>query len=210
MRTRRLNFFSRTVALLLLASAASACAPDRAPRPSMEFPVPSQLPLALAAEPVLLEAGKWLEPKWYYEVDAYVLSVAEYSRGHLSDVSSRDLVLAWGPVAKPQNIHGIKVTQAERGFEWKAVDEALFRNIGPKALGLAMANTLVIGANPLATKQLDSVRPGDALRARGYLVDVKTRESTVFAKSSIKRDDKGAGSSEIFYVTSAEVLDPGF
>lgn len=198
------------LAAALLAGALAACAPARGHRSAIDFPPPSQVPLAVVVEPVLLEDGKWLEPKWYYEVDAYVLAATDYSRGPLADVAPHDFVLAWGPVAKPQNVHGVQVTQADRLFEWKATDQALFRNVGPKALRLAMANTTVIGATSDIQKLLGYVEAGDALRARGYLVDVKTRESSVFARSSIKRDDQGPGSSEIFYITSAERLDPGF
>lgn len=208
--TRPCSRLSARIAAALIVCGLSACAPEREYRSAIDFPPPSQVPLAFATEPVLLDAGKWLEPKWYYEVDAYVLAVADYSRGPLAEVAPQDFVLAWGPVAKPQNVHGIQVTQADRLFEWKATDEALLRNVGPKALRLAMANTAVIGATDDIKKLLNFVRAGDALRARGYLVDVKTRESTVFARSSVKRDDQGPGSSEIFYITSAERLDPGF
>lgn len=200
----------QSAALAGLLVSLAACSPHRDSRSSIEFPAPTQAGFPTPIPAVMLSEGRWLEPKAFYSVDAYVLASTRYSRDLLSEVSAADLVLAWGPSAKPQSVHGLKVSQRDRTFDWEAVDEPLLRNIGPKALKLSMANTTVIGANADLHALLKSVKPGEALRAQGYLVDVKTRESTVFAKTSIKRDDEGPGSTEIFYVTQAEVLDPGF
>lgn len=198
-----------TSTALLVAAGLCACSPSRTPRSAIDFPQPVQAPLPFALETVILPDGRWLEPKWYYSVDAYVLGANDGERDLLSEVAAQDLVLAWGPAAKPHSVPHISVSQANRAFTWKASDE-LIRNIGPRALLLSMANTVVIGATEDIQRVLKSARPGDALRAQGYLVDLKTRESTVSFRTSIKRDDTGPGSSEVFYATSAELLDPGY
>lgn len=195
---------------LLAATLLAACSPARTPRALGEFSAPVQTALTSPVEPVMLEDGVWAVPRARYEVEAYVLATREYRRQSRADIAPVDFALGWGVVVQPQNVHRVRVTQKNREHNWEVSDATLLQQVGPRAFDLGIANTHMIPANGQIQDLLLDTSPGDAVRAAGYLVDVRTRESSDYRRTSIRRDDKGPRSGELFYVTSLEVLAPGY
>ena len=62
----------------------------------------------------------------------------------------------------------------------------------------------MVPANDWVRDRLDDVRVGDLVQARGYLVDVD-RDDGFYWRTSLRRDDTGGGSCEIFYVEQIHI-----
>jgi hypothetical protein len=62
----------------------------------------------------------------------------------------------------------------------------------------------MVPANKKVKKTLKGLREGDLVTLRGYLVDVD-HETGWFWRTSMSREDTGAGACEIVYVESVSV-----
>jgi hypothetical protein len=161
-------------------------------------PLQQDLPGAAALE----WNGITLQPKALFGLEARVLGRKPYRFGRDAEVSNLDLALGWGPMADPAILADFSISQSGRFYFWRARELPI-----PAAEVIrSSANMHLIAANPAVRAELRRVRPGEAIRLQGVLVDVHWSDGR-FWKTSLTREDAGAGACEIVWVHRLERLD---
>ncbi len=137
-----------------------------------------------------------------YKIKARVLSRNNFSIGRESDLSPVDLALGWGPMSDQSVIDKIEITQSNRWYQWKTESSPIPLN----EISLNSANVHIILNSDNVKENLDKVYKGSLIEANGYLVEVDAKDGWHW-KSSLRRDDTGGGSCELFLVDDLKVLD---
>jgi hypothetical protein len=137
-----------------------------------------------------------------YQLKARVLSRNNFSIGVESEISPLDLALGWGPMSDQQIIDKIDISQRNRWYHWQA--DVL--PIPSREISLNSANVHIIPKDDMIEEKFDDVYKGSLIEMKGYLVEV-TRNDGWRWKSSVKRDDTGGGSCELFWVEEIEIFD---
>ncbi|MDT8320387.1 MAG: hypothetical protein RQ826_07650 [Xanthomonadales bacterium] len=164
--------------------------------------VPRQVLLEKAAP--MVHGGYRLTPRARFEIHARVLSRADYGRGIEADLSPLDLALGWGVMSDQSVLDRIRVTQSSRWYFTRyelpppVADAAMVRNSG---------NMHMVPSSKHVEKALKKIRKGDVVRLEGLLVDVD-HDSGFYWRTSLSREDSGAGACEILYVEAIEFLAP--
>jgi len=143
-----------------------------------------------------------LEALAEYKIKARVLSRNNFSFGKESDLSPFDLALGWGRMSDQSIIDKIDVSQSNRWYHWQA---DVFP-IPKKDISLNSANVHIIPKDEAIEDKFDKVYRGSLIEMKGYLVKVTTSEGWRWI-SSLRRDDTGGGSCELFWVEEINVLD---
>jgi hypothetical protein len=144
--------------------------------------------------------GFTLTPLADYEIKARVLSTEDYSMGTEAELSPTDLALGWGPMSDEAVLSKVKITQGNRFFYWH-VDEF---PIPQREIEIHTANTHIIPANDSVKRRLDKIRPGQIVIIKGQLIEAKRSDGWHW-RSSLTREDTGAGACEVVYVTELVV-----
>jgi hypothetical protein len=171
----------------------------------------SRLPEAPpAAQPVQLDLpgsqplewnGIALQPRALFALESRVLGRRPYRLGREAELSNLDLALGWGSMADPDILSHFSISQSGRFFFWRAREMPI-----PSAeVVRSAANMHMIAANGEVRAELRRLRPGDHLRLHGVLVDVHWSDGRHW-KTSLTRDDSGAGACEIVWVHRLERL----
>lgn len=137
-----------------------------------------------------------------YNIKARVLSRNNFSLGKESEISQLDLALGWGPMSDQTIIDKIDITQSNRWYHWQADILPIPR----REISLNSANVHIIHKNETVENQFDKVYKGSLIAMKGYLVEVTSEDGWRW-KSSLKRDDTGGGSCELFWVEELVVFD---
>ena len=128
-----------------------------------------------------------------YSIKARVLSKNNFSIGKESEISPFDLALGWGPMSDQIVIDKIDISQSNRLYHWQAD----ILPISAKQISLNSANVHIIPKDEDVKEKFDKVYKGSLIEMKGYLVEV-TRKDGWHWKSSLRRDDTGGGSCELF------------
>lgn len=150
--------------------------------------------------------------KYSYSIDALVVHTKDYNGSKLSDsLSPVDLGLAWGNVAATNTEVDYHWEQSGRWIHWQINTSAeMIKAGGISAVNEHCSNNHIIPADSSVESTVKKIRRGDHVRLEGYLVDVygKKPDGTWFSwNSSTSRTDTGDGACEVFYVTSAQIVD---
>ena len=137
-----------------------------------------------------------------YDVKARVLSRSNYSLGKESEISPFDLALGWGPMSDQSVIDKIDISQRDRWYFWRADILPIPMN----EISLNSANTHIIPKDENVADEFDKVYKGSLIEMKGYLVKVTTAKGWTWV-SSLRRDDTGGGSCELFWVEDLKVFD---
>jgi hypothetical protein len=155
------------------------------------------------------------EPKPLGEVKGYGLTaVASYSLrarvlhtkrywvgGH--DLVPYDVAVGWGPMSDQAVLDHLKISQANRFFFYEWRDEP---PIPEPEIVAHSSNNHVIAANSAVAHVVSSLRAGQIVLMKGWLVNV-TGPNGFHWNTSTRRDDTGNGACEVFYVESAVAAD---
>jgi hypothetical protein len=157
---------------------------------------------AQGAPDVLL--GRWtLTPKATYDITARILGREDYRFDPIADLVPLDLALGWGPMSDNRVLQALRITQGARFYTWRAVTESL--PIDPDEVARHSANTHVIPADEaVAAKLLRLRRGGQVVHLSGLLVD-GMRDDGMTIRTSLTRNDTGAGACEFLLVQRVEV-----
>ncbi len=136
-----------------------------------------------------------------FEMHARVLSTKSYSSDRGADLAPIDLVLGWGPMADLVNTKQIKISQSNRWYHWRADHFPIPR----KAIETHSANMHLIPSTPEIAKAIQSVKIGKMVRFTGDLVEASGANGWYW-KSSLTREDTGAGACELVLVKTFNVL----
>ena len=137
-----------------------------------------------------------------YKIKARVLSRNNFSLGRESKLSPVDFALGWGPMSDQTVMDKIKVTQSNRWYHWETESFPIPSN----QISLNSANVHIIPADDSVADKLDEVYKGSLIEMKGYLVEVNASDGWHW-KSSLRRDDTGGGSCELFRVEDLSILD---
>jgi hypothetical protein len=158
----------------------------------------SELPRqADVSEPGFLQVEDYrLTLRAKFDLRARVLSIENYSLGSEADLSPVDLAVGWGAMSDQAVLDRISISQGSR---WYFTRYELPAPISDREIINNSSNMHMIPANSWVLKKLKEIRKGNVVQIQGFLVDVDA-DSGFYWRTSLRRDDTGNGSCEIFYV----------
>jgi hypothetical protein len=147
---------------------------------------------------------RWtLTPRAKYEITARVLGREDYRFDAMAKLAPADLALGWGPMSDSRVLRSLKISQSARFYSWRPTTSTM--RIAPEEVTRHSANTHVIPASPLIRQQLARLRSaGQVVHLTGLLVD-GVRDDGATIRTSLTRDDSGAGACEVLLVQQIEV-----
>ncbi|MBB6241551.1 hypothetical protein [Rhodanobacter sp. MP1X3] len=157
---------------------------------------PQQDNLGTAA-PVLQQGDVTLTTRAHFVVTARVLSREDYSWDADAKLIPEDLALGWGRMSDSSVLASIKITQSDRFYYWHVHQFPIPR----REIETSSANMHMIPADAGVKRELEQVRVGQVVHFEGFLVDA-SRPGGWHWKTSMTRDDVGAGACELVYVES--------
>lgn len=143
-----------------------------------------------------------LDPLAEYSLKARVLSTERYWIDKLAKVVPTDVALGWGVMSDTKVIEGLNIWQEGRFYfySWRGEPPA-----EPSLITKSSANMHLIPSTTYVDQEIKKLRRGQIVGLRGYLVRVNYPDGTD-ARSSLAREDSGAGACEIMWVQSIEVM----
>jgi hypothetical protein len=136
-----------------------------------------------------------------FDIEARVLSKELYSSGREADLSPVDLALGWGAMSDSEVLSSLSISQSNRLYFYRWENQA---PRPPAEIASHSANMHMIPANAQIEKTLKEVRSGQVVKLRGKLVAVTAPDGWRW-RSSLTREDTGAGACELVRVESVEV-----
>jgi hypothetical protein len=144
--------------------------------------------------------GYKITPLESFQIEARVLAAEHYSLGREADLSPVDLALGWGKMSDEAVLKDIKISQSNRFYYWRVEEFPIPR----REIETQSANMHMIPADAQIEKTLKSIRPGQIVKLSGDLVQVNADDGWHW-KSSLTREDTGAGACEVIYVKTISV-----
>jgi hypothetical protein len=141
--------------------------------------------------------GIEMTPRARFSAEVRVLSRERYRVGELATAVPLDLAVGWGPMSDSAVLAKIKVSQGNRFYFWRYESEP---PIPRRDIETHSANWHMLPATSDVWDALDDVRVGDVVKLEGDLVDLKGGDFTI--RTSLTREDTGAGACEVLYVES--------
>lgn len=143
-----------------------------------------------------------LTPLADFELEARVLSREDYAFDEGSDLSPTDLALGWQRMSDTAVIEQLEIDQSVRfyTYRWRRAPP-----IPTDEIVRSSANMHLIPADETVVDDLGKVRQGSLIRLRGRLVQAD-RSDGYHWRSSLTREDTGAGACELVLVDSIEPL----
>lgn len=139
-----------------------------------------------------------LTPLADFELEARVLSREDYGFGTESSLSPTDLALGWGRMSDSAVIEQLEIRQSARFYHYRWRDQP---PIPPREIVRSSANMHLIPADADVARELARVREGELVSLRGRLVEARRADGWHW-RSSLTREDSGAGACELVLVDS--------
>ncbi len=145
-----------------------------------------------------------------YEIEALVVSTHNAHDGTGAKLAPRDIVLCWGSVAALNETIDFHWNQSGRFYSWHVdtYDEVNAAG-GVQGVNEHSSNNHLVPADSRIRRQINSIKTGDHIRLKGYLINIDgtaSNGSTFYWYSSTTRSDTGNHSCELIYVTEVEWL----
>jgi len=134
--------------------------------------------------------------------EALVLGREDYRFDRGARISPTDLALGWGPMADPQVLARIDISQGNRWYHWRTDDFPIPR----REIETHSANMHLIPADATVARALQRVEPGQRIALSGQLVRV-VGDDGFHWQSSLTREDVGQGACELIWVQSLSALE---
>ena len=145
--------------------------------------------------------GYRVQPLESFSIMARVLSTKHFSFDRGADISPVDLALGWGPMSDESVLSNIRIKQSNRWYHWQTDDFPIPR----REIETNSANMHMIPANEEIEEKLKAIHEGQIVRINGYLVEVEAEDGWRW-RSSLTRNDTGAGACELVWVESISIL----
>lgn len=165
--------------------------------------------VTVAAEPQQTDArgdefvhkGYTIAPLQTFDIEARVLGVKTYRMGREADLSPVDLALGWGRMSDSAVLAQVDISQGNRFYFWRVKEFPIPR----EEIERSSANMHMIPADSGVERRLDQVREGQRVRIQGWLVEARGQDGWRW-RSSLSRNDTGAGACEVIYVRDITIL----
>lgn len=138
-----------------------------------------------------------------YKIQARVLSTRKYWLGESADIMPIDVAVGWNEMSDSAVLEELNISQANRFYFYN------WQGSGPidkSIMNKTSANMHLIASNTFVKNQIKKIRTGHIVKLSGQLVSVNFKDGREL-KSSLSREDDGAGACELMWVTSIEILD---
>ncbi|HUQ12355.1 MAG TPA: hypothetical protein VM146_18740 [Steroidobacteraceae bacterium] len=145
--------------------------------------------------------GFHLVPRADFSATVRVLHREDYSRGPLANLVPTDFAVGWGPMSDTRVLADIEISQGNRFYYWRTQNWPIERH----DIETHSANWHVIPENDSVRAVLRRLKAGSLVELRGRLVDIEGKEGGM--RTSLTRDDTGAGACEILLADSARLMD---
>ncbi|CAN0601435.1 unnamed protein product [Ectocarpus sp. 12 AP-2014] len=179
------------------ALALSHAVADAAPSANLEAPTQ----VNLDRKKTFKKSGHSLTAVAAFEIEAKILSKKEYRDGRESNIAPVDLALGWGAMASEQLLSKLSVTQQGRFASISySSDDVISRN----EIIQNSSNMHMVPISRDVKKALLSVKPGQVVQIKGYLVNIRHTDGWRW-RTSTTRTDEGNGACEIILVQSIEI-----
>lgn len=143
----------------------------------------------------------FVEPLAAFSLQARVLGREDYRFDAAAELAPVDLALGWGRMADPAVYGQLAITQGGRWYHYR------WGPAGPpvplEEIIRSSANMHLVPATPEVARALSSVRAGEVVALRGWLVEARRDDGYVW-RSSLTREDSGGGACELIYVCAVE------
>jgi len=146
--------------------------------------------------------GYHIQPLARFEAEGRVLGKKYYYLDAGARLAPVDLALGWGRMSDSTVLAFFEVEQCNRFYFWRT-DQC---PIPPREVEAHSANMHIIPANNRIAKKLKWIRPGHLVQFSGYLVEARLTNGMKW-RSSLTRNDIGAGACELVWVDALEVYD---
>lgn len=141
--------------------------------------------------------GYRISPLASFDIRARVIASERYWFDRGSALSPVDLVLGWGAMSDSEVLKQINFSQGGRFYSWGLSTFPVPRS----AIETHSANMHMIPADDAIERQLKSVRAGNMVHLKGFLVEVTGNDGFRW-KSSLTCTDTGCGACELILVES--------
>ncbi len=138
-----------------------------------------------------------------FNIQAKVLARRDYRFGREADLSPTDLALGWGQMSDQSVVDQIKIRQSGRWYRWSVESYP----IPQQQIEQQSANMHMIPATRRVAKALKSVKVGEIITIDGSLVMASANDGWRW-RSSMRRDDTGAGACELILIDSLTIQPP--
>jgi hypothetical protein len=155
----------------------------------------------LENEPPFAFEDVHLTPRAELDAEVRVLSRERYWLGTFANVAPLDIAVGWGPMSDSAVLAHLDIWQSGRFYFWHYSETP---PIPPEAIITHSANWHLVPANKSVWLTLRHLRVGSVVRLQGKLVDIHAADGGT-VKTSLTREDSGAGACEVIYVQSATV-----
>jgi len=136
-----------------------------------------------------------------FEIEARVLSKRIYDSDAEAELAPVDLALGWGAMADSSVLDNLSISQANRFYRYRWENEP---PLPPYEIASHSANMHLIPASTDLEQQLRGVSEGQVVHIVGHLVEARKPDGWRW-RSSLTRDDSGAGACELIRVESLQV-----
>lgn len=134
-----------------------------------------------------------------FDLRGRVIGAERYRFDRGAALSPVDLALGWGPMSDSEVLKQFSFSQGGRFYSWWTKSFPIPRAV----IESHSANMHMIPATDDIERRLKSIRAGNLVHIKGYLVEV-TGEDGFRWKSSLTRSDTGGGACELIWVESLD------
>lgn len=139
-------------------------------------------------------------PLAHFALTARVLGREDYRWDSAAALVPTDLALGWGRMSDTAVLRHIEIHQGGRFYFWSTTDFPIPR----REIETHSANMHLIPPTAALRGALARVRVGEIVQLSGALVEVQARDGGWRLRSSLSRDDTGAGACEVIWLESLE------
>ncbi len=137
-----------------------------------------------------------------YTLRGRVLGTKRYHSGPQAELVPVDVAVGWGKMSDQAVLDWLKISMTNRFYFYEWRDNP---PIPQDEIKVSSANNHVIAANDAVRKTIGSLRVGQIVTLKGWLVNANGPGGGTW-NTSLRRDDTGNGACEVFYVESAKAV----
>lgn len=158
-----------------------------------------------ASQPKIVHGEFELTPLAEFRSEARLLSRLSYRHDEGAALSPLDFALGWGRMSDTQVIEQLGIRQGGRFFTYRWEQQP---PIPKDEIVRSATNVHLIPANRGVAAALDKIRAGEVIRIEGLLVEARRSDGWHW-RSSLSREDDGAGACELLLVRNVAVVGGG-